>query len=136
MMELEVVKRSSQIQRTGEALSVRLKMRELDGSSLRRGSKASQLLQVVRQGARRPQTGTEGDWPFQAETVGGGRLQAGMEGVWRSKLRGREHSVSRPGLRKLGFPRLREEMVGPDPGFDGGSSAALDLAGGSSTAPT
>ena len=90
----------------------------------------------MRDGAQRPQTGTEGDRPFQAETVGAGRLQAGMEGVRRSRLSLMEHRVSRPGLRKLGFSRLREREVGPDPNIDGGSSAASGLDGGSLTAPT
>ena len=77
----------------------------------------SRLLQVVRDGARRLQTGTEGNRPFQVETVGASWLQAGMEGVGRCRLRRREHSVSRPRLRKLCFSRVRKGEVGPDPAF-------------------
>ena len=109
MMELEMVRRSSRIQGTEEGRRVRLELREIGGSSLRlreHSVSASRLLQVVRDGAWRPHNGTEGDRPFQAETVGAGRLQAGMEGVRRSMLRRREPSISRPKLRKLVFPRL------------------------------
>ena len=78
----------------------------------------------------------EGDQPLQADTVGAGRLQVGMEGVRRSRMRRREHSVSRPGLSKLGFSRLSEKEVGPDPGFYEGRSVASGLDAGSSTAPS
>ena len=99
MMKPEVVRRSSRIQGTEKSRGFRLELRELgvwrpSAIGLQYETKGARRLGCsgCENRARRPQTGTEGGQPFQAETVGAGRLQAGMERVRRSRLRRKEHS--------------------------------------------
>ena len=74
MVQPEVVGRSSRIQGTEESLGFRLELKELGGSSLRPREQGVSAGPDCERLSSAPQTGAEGDRPFQAETVGANRL--------------------------------------------------------------
>ena len=84
-LEVDVVRRSSSIQGTEESRGFRLDLRELSGFRLR----------LREQGVSGAPGCERWSSAFQAETVGAGRLQAGMEGAQRSRLRRR--TIASPG---------------------------------------